>query len=197
MVGVTGKDDLAGAAKEMAAKAAEAIKKLDVEGVKGAVGDAANFSIETAKKTVDTALEAWSKYDGDGDGKLTISEAVELLNSKDVTATVEKLTGMPHTHRTEADIKKWFARADFDKSNTLSKREFTVMYVGLLADKAKVGAGGMAAAVCTALDRDGDGMIGSTEFKKLLENSPLAPVAAIIPDGMDINYRDILAGKKK
>jgi hypothetical protein len=32
-----------------------------------------------------------------------------------VTATVEKLTGMPHTHRTEADIKKWFARADFDK----------------------------------------------------------------------------------
>lgn len=38
----------------------------------------------------------------------------------------------------EADIKKWFERADFDHSGTLSKREFVVMYVGLLADKAKV-----------------------------------------------------------
>jgi hypothetical protein len=184
------------------------------------------------------------------DGKLSVSEAVDLLNSKDLSAAIEKLTGMPHTHRTEADIKKWFSRADFDKrwvrqaprlcfgfcfgfyfkrgngpafgsscgprlkraarnaaliilpapkraahiyhlaptamhgahrphhattratnprSGTLSKREFTVMYVGLLADKAKVGAGGMAQAICTALDRDGDGMIGSTEFKKLIE----------------------------
>lgn len=38
----------------------------------------------------------------------------------------------------EADIKKWSERADFDHSGTLSKREFVVMYVGLLADKAKV-----------------------------------------------------------
>ncbi|GBF95715.1 hypothetical protein Rsub_08697 [Raphidocelis subcapitata] len=196
MVGVTGKDDLAGAAKDLASKAAEAIKKLDVENVKGAIGDAANFSMETAKQSIDAALAVWSKFDADGDGKLSISEAVDLLNSKDLSAAIEKLTGMPHTHRTEADIKKWFSRADFDKSGTLSKREFTVMYVGLLADKAKVGAGGMAQAICTALDRDGDGMIGSTEFKKLIESSPLAPVAAMIPDGMDINYRQVLAGKK-
>jgi hypothetical protein len=59
--------------------------------------------------------------------------------------------------------------ADFDKSGTLSKREFTVMYVGLMAHKAKLGVQGLAAAVCTALDNDGDGKIGSTELKALLE----------------------------
>eukprot|EP00878_Enallax_costatus_P024021 GHUV01025608.1.p1 GENE.GHUV01025608.1~~GHUV01025608.1.p1 ORF type:complete len:191 (+),score=34.13 GHUV01025608.1:491-1063(+) len=70
---------------------------------------------------------------------------------------------MDHTLRTEADIQKWFNRADFDHSGTLSKREFVVMYVGLLADKAKLGAGGLASAVCAALDADGDGKIGSSK----------------------------------
>lgn len=31
-----------------------------------------------------------------------------------------------------------FERADFDHSGTLSKREFAVMYAGLLCEKAKV-----------------------------------------------------------
>lgn len=56
-----------------------------------------------------------------------------------VSAAVRQATGLPHTQRSEPDIKKWFERADFDHSGTLSKREFLVMYVGLLADKAKVG----------------------------------------------------------
>ena len=59
--------------------------------------------------------------------------------------------------------------ADFDKSQTLSKREFTVMYVGLLAHKAKLGLGTLAGAIATALDTDGDGKIGSTELKALLQ----------------------------
>jgi hypothetical protein len=69
-----------------------------------------------------------------------------------VTSVVKQATGMDHTKRTEDDIKKWFARADFDHSGTLSKREFVVMYIGLLADKAKLGAGGLAQALCAALD---------------------------------------------
>lgn len=55
-----------------------------------------------------------------------------------VSAAVTNATGMERTIRTEADIKKWFERADFDHSGSLSKREFVVMYIGLLADKAKV-----------------------------------------------------------
>jgi hypothetical protein len=69
-----------------------------------------------------------------------------------VTSAVKQATGMDHTTRTEDDIKKWFSRADFDHSGTLSKREFVVMYIGLLADKAKLGAGGLAKALCAALD---------------------------------------------
>lgn len=45
------------------------------------------------------------------DGKLTISEAVNLLNSPEVSAVVTKTTGMEHTMRTEDEIKKWFERA--------------------------------------------------------------------------------------
>jgi hypothetical protein len=71
---------------------------------------------------------------------------------RQVTSAVKQATGMDHTTRTEDDIKKWFSRADFDHSGTLSKREFVVMYIGLLADKAKLGAGGLAKALCAALD---------------------------------------------
>jgi hypothetical protein len=53
----------------------------------------------------------------------------------------------------------------FDRSGSLSKREFALFYVGLLADKAKMGAGALASAVAAALDKDGDGKIGSTELK--------------------------------
>jgi hypothetical protein len=46
---------------------------------------------------------------------------------------------------------------DWDRSGTLSKREFAVMYAGLQADKAKLGAQGLAQSVCHALDRCGAG----------------------------------------
>jgi hypothetical protein len=43
------------------------------------------------------------------------------------------------------------------------------MYVGLLAHKAKLGLGALAGAIATGLDADGDGKIGSTELKALLQ----------------------------
>lgn len=170
------------------AQAADALKNVDV----GKLKDQATGGIEAIKKSLDATLEFWGTYDKNGDGKLTIDEAVALLNSKEVSDVVTKLTGLPHTQRTAADIKKWFNRADFDQSGDLSKREFAVMYTGLLCDKAKVGAKGLAQAVCGALDKDGDGQITSDEFKALLQNSPLAAVASVIPDGKVVNYRELL-----
>lgn len=41
------------------------------------------------------------------DGKLSISEAVNLLNGPEISAAIEKATGAPHSKRSEADIKKW------------------------------------------------------------------------------------------
>jgi hypothetical protein len=64
------------------------------------------------------------------------------------------------------------------------------------ADTAPPHATRRAQAVAAALDKDGDGIISSDEFKALLQNSPLAPVAAVIPAGQKINYREILGGKK-
>eukprot|EP00878_Enallax_costatus_P024349 GHUV01025983.1.p1 GENE.GHUV01025983.1~~GHUV01025983.1.p1 ORF type:complete len:159 (+),score=63.94 GHUV01025983.1:732-1208(+) len=154
------------------------------------------MSTAAVKQCIDGALGVWSTYDTNGDGKLSITEAVNLLNSKEVSDVVKAATGMDHTLRTEADIQKWFNRADFDHSGTLSKREFVVMYVGLLADKAKLGAGGLASAVCAALDADGDGKIGSSELKKLLAGSGLtllSHVASMIPDGKEVDYRTLLA----
>lgn len=41
---------------------------------------AANMSVEAVKGALDTALNVWSSYDSDKDGKLTIAEAVNVLN---------------------------------------------------------------------------------------------------------------------
>lgn len=182
------KDAALGAAKQ----AAEKVKDLDMQKVKGAV----QGGVENVKQSIDTALESWGKYDSNGDGKLTISEVVDLLNSPELTGAVEKMTGQPHTKRTIEDIKKWFGRADFNKDELMSKREFAVLYAGLQADKAKAGVTGMATNIMAALDRDGNGTIGSTEFKKMLENSPLSMLAKFVPEGKEVNYRDIL-GKAK
>ncbi|KIY97594.1 hypothetical protein MNEG_10368 [Monoraphidium neglectum] len=176
--------------KEYAAKAQEAIKSVDVDKIKQQVS---GLSATNLRAALDSALALYGKYDGDGDGKLEIGEAVALLNSENVTAAVEKLTGQPHTQRTEADIKKWFNRADFDKSSTLSKREFAVLYTGLIVDKAKGGLQGFATAAISALDSDNDGIINSTELKALLASGPLAVVVNVIPDGKEVNYRELLS----
>uniref|UniRef100_A0A383WGL8 EF-hand domain-containing protein n=1 Tax=Tetradesmus obliquus TaxID=3088 RepID=A0A383WGL8_TETOB len=193
-------------AQDLIAQGAAALKNMDADKVKAAaaqaqaqVGGAVNMSAAAVKQVVDTALGTWSTYDRDGDGKITIAEAVALLNSKEVASAVKQATGMDHTMRTEDEIKKWFARADFDHSGTLSKREFGVMYVGLLADKAKLGAGGLAQALCAMLDSDGDGKIGTSELKGLLAASGLtvlSNVASMIPEGKNVDYRALL-GKVK
>lgn len=80
-------------------------------------------------------------------------------------------------------------KKDFDHSNTLSKREFAVLYVGLLCHKAKSSAGGVANALCAVLDTDGDGKIGTTELKRLLNASGismLTNVAKLVPDGKEV-----------
>lgn len=189
------KDDVAAlkeaafsAAQKAAGAAKEAIKDLDVDKVKGAVSG----GVAGIKGAIDAALSLWSKFDTDGDGKLTIEETLTLLNSKELTDAIQSATGLAHTKRTEKDIEAWFYRADFDKSETLSKREFTVMYAGLLAEKAKGGIKGMASAVCTALDTDSDGTIGAPELKAILQNTPLASLAGMLPDGAVVNYRDFL-----
>jgi hypothetical protein len=41
------------------------------------------------------------------DGKLSISEALELLNGPEIAQAVEQATGQPHSKRTEKDIKAW------------------------------------------------------------------------------------------
>lgn len=41
------------------------------------------------------------------DGKLSIAEAVELLNGPEISAAIKQATGMEHSKRSEADIKKW------------------------------------------------------------------------------------------
>jgi len=190
-------------AKELAGQAVNVVKSIDVEKAKAAAAtakDAAvkgyNVSVIAITGCLDAALAAWGKFDADEDGKLSINEAVALLNSEDLSSVVTKLTGMEHSQRTVEDIKIWFNRADFDKSNTLSKREFTVMYVGLLAHKAKLGLGTLAGAIATALDSDGDGKIGSTELKALLQGTPLKAIAGAIPDGKDVDYRALLGSVK-
>jgi hypothetical protein len=45
------------------------------------------------------------------DGKLSMNEALALLNSEEVAAAVKKGTGLDHTTRTAADIQTWFNRA--------------------------------------------------------------------------------------
>lgn len=47
-------------------------------------GAALNMSAAAIKSCIDTALATWGSYDKDGDGKLTIAEAVALLNSPEV-----------------------------------------------------------------------------------------------------------------
>ncbi|KAI8466723.1 MAG: hypothetical protein J3K34DRAFT_432976 [Monoraphidium minutum] len=183
--------NMAAAAKEKGAelvgKAQEALKGVDVDKVKEAL------SVDGVKGAINSVLSYYGNFDADGDGKLTIDEAVALLNSKEVADVSSKVTGQPHTMRTAEDIKKWFNRADFDKSKTLSKREFTVMYVGLMADKAKTGVKGMASAIIQALDSDNDGIIQSTELKAMLANTPLGMVVNVIPDGKEVNYRELLS----
>lgn len=41
------------------------------------------------------------------DGKLSITEAVTLLNGPEISQAVQAATGAPHTKRTEADIQTW------------------------------------------------------------------------------------------
>lgn len=63
----------------------------------------------------------------------------------------------------------------------------------------QLGAGGLANALCTALDQDGDGKIGTSELKGLLKTSGLnmlSSVASMIPDGKDVDYRALLARVK-
>lgn len=60
----------------------------------------------------------------------------------------------------------------------------------------QLGSGGLANALCTALDQDGDGKIGTSELKGLLKASGLtvlSNVASMIPDGKDVDYRALLA----
>jgi hypothetical protein len=45
------------------------------------------------------------------DGKLSMDEALALINSEEVAAAVKQGTGMDHTTRTAADIQTWFKRA--------------------------------------------------------------------------------------
>lgn len=41
------------------------------------------------------------------DGKLSITEAVNLLNGPEISGAIKQATGMEHSKRSEADIKKW------------------------------------------------------------------------------------------
>jgi hypothetical protein len=41
------------------------------------------------------------------DGKLSISEAVTLLNGPEISNAISAATGAPHTKRSEEDIKVW------------------------------------------------------------------------------------------
>jgi hypothetical protein len=88
-------------------QAAEKLKGVTPESVTGAV----KGGIAAVRASIDAALQSWAKFDADGDGKITIAEAVELLNSKELAEAVTKITGQPHTNRTIDDIKKWFNRA--------------------------------------------------------------------------------------
>jgi hypothetical protein len=41
------------------------------------------------------------------DGKLSIAEAVNMLNGPEISGAIQQATGQPHTKRTEADINTW------------------------------------------------------------------------------------------
>ena len=71
-----------------------------------------NTSASAVQGSLDAMLAEWAKFDKDGDGKLSPAEAIALLNSAEVAATVKKTTGLEHTQRSKADIEKWFKRAE-------------------------------------------------------------------------------------
>lgn len=52
--------------------------------MQGQAGQAINMSAAAVKSCIDAALSTWSSFDKDGDGKLSIAEAVALLNSDEV-----------------------------------------------------------------------------------------------------------------
>jgi hypothetical protein len=52
------------------------LAKADLDSVKGAV----SVAQDSIKGTLDGALALWGKFDANGDGRLSIDEAVELLN---------------------------------------------------------------------------------------------------------------------
>lgn len=151
------------------AMATDAVKNVDTAQLKAQAQQAAQMSAATVKAAIDAGLKAWSKYDKDEDGKLSIAEAVELLNGPEISAAIKQATGMEHSKRSEADIKKWFERADFDHSGTLSKREFAVMYAGVLCEKAAGSATTMSNGLLQAIvAAGGDGKIEVSELKNLL-----------------------------
>jgi Ca2+-binding EF-hand superfamily protein len=156
-------------AQDLLAKGMDAAKNVDVNAMKAQATQAAQMSAATVKSAVDAGLAAWSSYDKDGDGKLSIAEAVDMLNGPEISGAIQQATGQPHTKRTEADIKAWFQRADFDKSCTLSKREFAVMYAGVLCEKAAGNASVLSNGLLSAIKAaGGDGKIEVSELKNLL-----------------------------
>lgn len=156
----------------------------------------AKLSANTAKGLVRTALSAFDKYDVNKNRKLEISEAVELLNGPELAAAVEQL-GVQPIKRTEEDIRAWFKRADFNNDGVLTKMEFTMMYVGLISERAHLGPQIVATMVVSLLDKEGDGTIDSDTLKKLLFLVPkIGFVAMLIPSGKKINYRQLLGNVK-
>jgi hypothetical protein len=162
-------DDALKVATDLLGKGMEAAKSIDTAQLKAQAQQVAQMSAVQVKGALDAGLAAWSSYDKDGDGKLSISEAVALLNGPEISGAIAQATGLPHTKRTEADIKTWFQRADFDHSGTLSKREFAVMYAGVLCEKAAGNATTLSNGLLSAIKAAGDdGKIDVSELKGLL-----------------------------
>lgn len=162
-------EDALKVASDLLAKGMDAAKNVDANQLKAQATQVAQMSAATVKSALDAGLAAWASYDKDGDGKLSISEAVTLLNGPEISNAISAATGAPHTKRSEEDIKVWFKRADFDHSGTLSKREFAVMYAGVLCEKAAGNASTLSNGLLSAIKAaGGDGKIEVSELKNLL-----------------------------
>ena len=76
-------------------------------------------------------FEAWTQHDEDGNGKLDAAEAKEAFQLFFKSARDDE-------EISDAEVEKYLARFDTDKSGTLDKSEFVAVIKAYLSEEGKV-----------------------------------------------------------